>query len=301
MNKLESLKVFISLAETLHFKETANRLAVSPQVITRIINELENELGETLFQRSTRQVKLSDFGEDFLPKAMNLVNDADVLFASNKKPNHERISGVVRVAVPDMPLMGEVLSELLQKTHHFPELRIDWQADLGLQDVVDKKIDVGIRFGTPEDSRLIIKKVGTMDDCIVASPVLIERLGMPKTWQDLQKNYPLSALTSPNTGRAWAWYLSSDYQFTPHNPKLMSNSMNDGLIAALSGLTVGCLSRQMCRPYLQTGELVEIFPKIKRKQWTCYVYRPSQNVVHPRIKMVFDWLCEIMGEKLGSD
>lgn len=299
MNRLESLKVFVSLAETLHFKETANRLAVSPQVITRIINELENELGETLFQRSTRQVKLSDFGESFLPKAMSLLADADALFGSVKKTGNARIAGVVRIGVPDMSLMSQILGEVIEKAKEFDELRLDWQADLGLQDVVDKQIDTGIRFGTPEDSRLIIKKVGTMDDCIVASPALIERLGTPKTWQDLQKNYPLSALLNPNTGRAWAWYLSNEHQFMPNNPKFMASSMNDELIAVLGGLTLGCLPRQLCRPYLERGELIEIFPKIKRKQWTCYIYRPSQNVVHPRVKLVFDWLCEIMAQKLG--
>lgn len=298
MNRLESLKVFVSLAETLHFKETANRLAVSPQVITRIINELESELGETLFQRSTRQVKLSDFGQQFLPKAIALLSDADELFA-NHKTNNTRIAGLVRIGVPDMPLMAEVLSELLDKVADFPELTIDWQAELALQDVVDRQIDVGIRFGTPEDSRLVIKKVGTAEDCIVVSPSLIEKVGTPKTWQDLQKNYPLSALLNPNTGRAWAWYLSNEHQFTPTNPKMMSNAMANELMVALSGHTFACLPRLMCRPYLGRGELVEIFPKIKRKQWTCYIYRPSQNVVHPRIKLVFEWLAEIMQNRLA--
>ena len=175
---------------------------------------------------------------------------------------------------------------------------IDWQADLGLQDVVDKQINVGIRFGTPEDSRLIVKKIGTADDCIVAGPKLIERLGTPKDWQDLQRNYPLSALLNPNTGRAWAWYLSDQYQFVPSSPKLISRSMENELIAVLGGHTFACLPRLMCRPYLQRGELIEIFPKLKRKQWVCYVYRPNQNVVHPRVKRVFEWLCVIMRDKL---
>lgn len=64
-------------AETLQFKETAQRLGISPQVVTRTIGELERELGETLFQRSTRQVRLSDFGEQFLPQAQQLLHDSE--------------------------------------------------------------------------------------------------------------------------------------------------------------------------------------------------------------------------------
>lgn len=300
MNRLESLKIFISVAETLHFRETAQHLAVSPQVITRTISELEKELGEVLFRRSTRQVKLTDFGKQFLPQAQQVLADTDALFTRAKHKIHdERMAGVVRIAVPDMALMREVLAELWDKLADFPDVMIDWRSDLGLVDVVDEQIDVGIRFGTPEDSRLIIKKVGTAEDCIVASPTLIEKVGKPKDWHSLQRHYPLSALINQNTGRAWNWYLSNQHQFAPTKPRFVSNSMEDELIGVLKGQAFGCLPRLMCQPYLLTGELVELFPKIKRKQWIAYVYRPGRTVTPPRIRFVFDMLAQIMERKLA--
>lgn len=299
MNRLEALKVFITVAETLHFRESAHRLAVSPQVVTRMITELEQTLGEVLFQRSTRQVKLTDFGEQFLPKAQILLADADNLFATTQTNLHKQdIVGTVRIAVPQMALMQTVLQQLLQDLAMYPNLRLDWRSDLGLVDIIDAKIDVGIRFGTPEDSRLIIKKVGTAEDCIVASPKLLQKIGTPKDWQDLQRNYPLSALLNPNTGRAWAWYLSNQYQFVPNNPKFMSNNMNDELISVLAGQTIGCLPRLICQPYLQAGELVEVFADWERKQWSAYVYRPQRTITHPRVKLVFDTLVDILGKNL---
>ena len=68
-NKLEALKTFCICADTLQFKETAHRMAVSPPVVTRTIAELENQLGEPLFKRNTRSIALTSFGELFLPKA----------------------------------------------------------------------------------------------------------------------------------------------------------------------------------------------------------------------------------------
>lgn len=53
----------------LQFRKAASRLSVSPQVVTRVIAELEAALGEPLFVRSTRQVRLTDFGTRFLPRA----------------------------------------------------------------------------------------------------------------------------------------------------------------------------------------------------------------------------------------
>lgn len=302
MNRLESLKVFVSLAETLHFKETANRLAVSPQVITRIINELESELGETLFQRSTRQVKLSDFGQEFLPQAIDVLEQTERLFATNKNADHgTKMTGMVRIAVPKMALMSEVLDEFCKRLADFPDLRIDWRSDLELVDVVDSQIDVGIRFGFPEDNRLIVKKVGSAEDGIFATPDYLNRFGTPQNWQDLQKNYPLATLLNPHTGKAWAWYLSGNCQFVPNKARFMSNDLNDQLISVLNGQSIGCLPRLMCCDYVASGKLVELFPNLPRQKWEAYVYRPMRSVTHPRVKWTFDVLVEILREKLSND
>ena len=69
MDKLNALKYFCTAADTLQFRETAQRLSVSPQVVTRVIAELEGYLGEALFVRNTRNVQLTDFGTRFLPEA----------------------------------------------------------------------------------------------------------------------------------------------------------------------------------------------------------------------------------------
>jgi Mn-dependent DtxR family transcriptional regulator len=63
MNEFDLLKTFCAAAEARNFKEAAARLGVSPQVVTRAIQHLEARLGETLFHRSTRQVRVTAFGE----------------------------------------------------------------------------------------------------------------------------------------------------------------------------------------------------------------------------------------------
>lgn len=298
MNKLEALRIFCSVAETLHFRETANRLAISPQVVSRAINSLERTLGEALFQRSTRQVKLTDFGEEFLPQAQQLINDAERLFSYRKPLETQEIAGIVRIAVPEIPLMQEVLEKVLVKAADYPDLRLHWQARLTVEDVINEQIDVGFRFGTPDDNRLIIRKVGLVEDCIVASPALLERLGIPENWQDLKKNYPLSALFNPNTGRPYTWYLSNQEQFIPTHPKFTATRISDELTAVRQAQTIAFLPRFICTPYLKNGELVELFPEMSRKQWTAYVYRPYRNVTHPRVKIVFDWLVESIASLL---
>ena len=142
--------------------------------------------------------------------------------------------------------------------------------------------------------------MGVAEDCIVASPKLIEKVGKPKDWNSLQRHYPLSALINPNTGRVWNWYLSNQHQFTPTKPRFVSNHIENELVGVLKGQAFGCLPRLMCQPYLLTGELVELFPKMKRKQWIAYVYRPQRTVTPPCIRFVFDALANILERSLAD-
>ena len=62
-NKLEMIRIFCVAAECRNFKEAATQLGISPQVVTRAIKELEEQRGEILFYRSTRQIKITADGE----------------------------------------------------------------------------------------------------------------------------------------------------------------------------------------------------------------------------------------------
>lgn len=296
MDKLQALKIFCSVAETLQFRETANQLAISPQVVSRIISELEQELGDTLFQRNTRQVQLSDFGQQLLPSAQQIIAQSEQFFSSKPQTNQTELMGIVRITVPDAPLMYQLLTKLLTKLQPYPHLQIDWRMDMKLSDKVAERIDIGIRMGNPPtDNTLIVRKATTFQEKIVASPRLIEQLGLPKSWQDLT-NYPLAAFIHESFGRHWEWELDENTRLKPHKPVFLGNNLHSHLLATLNGNCIAYLHDLACEPYLSTGELVEIFPELPRTQWGVYVYRPHRQITPPRIKFIFDLLTELLSE-----
>ena len=74
LNRLEMLRLFVAAAEAKSFKEAALRLHVSPQAVTRAVQELEEHLGELLFHRNTRANRITDFGAVTI-KSLALVNN----------------------------------------------------------------------------------------------------------------------------------------------------------------------------------------------------------------------------------
>lgn len=300
MDRLNALRIFCSVADTLQFRETATRLAISPQVISRIVGELEEELGESLFQRSTRQVQLTDFGRELLPQARLAVQQADEIFSKNAKASLQEMSGTVRVSVPDMPVVDEIAVNLMQKLTAYPDLHIDWRSSMKKSNVVDERIDIGLRFGAaPSDNSLIVKRVAGIREIIVAAPELLANFGTPQSWQDLQK-LPLAVQVDINTGRAFAWEMNDEIRFQPNQPRFTADSMGTLLHIALAAQAAACLHQSLCRPYLQSGELVEIFPETDRTLWGAFLYRPNRNITPPRIKKVFELLAESVREAMGE-
>lgn len=293
LNKLEALRYFCTAAETLHFSETATRFSVSPQVVTRMIAELEAHFGEQLFKRNTRKIVLTAFGEALLPKAQKLLAESEELFAGNVVHENE-MTGVVRIALPPLHDRDEILFELLRKLADYPDLKLDWRIDSVQHGWVEEQIDMGIRVNVSPDPRLIVKSICHFREAIVASPELLARVGKPQNLDDLVARFPISNLVNLDTGRLWGWHTGEGQIMIPKQPHFVSNDIYAEIQATLTGRVVSQLVDYLIEPHLKSGRLVKLFPQLSMPEWELYLYRPYQTVTSARVKFVFDELAEIL-------
>jgi len=294
LDKLEALKIFCTAAETLKFRETATRLGIAPQLVTRGVAELEKQLGEMLFIRNTRQMTLTPFGQRFWPKAEALLADSESLFAEGKSDHSRDLSGNVRITLPPLFENQDILRRLLRNLEDYPQLTIEWLPTDAHLNIIDDQIDIGIRIGTVPDNRFIVKTIRPVGVNIVAAPDLIVRHGLPVTLQDLRHNYPLSALKNSNSGRLWPWQFADGSSFFPVQPSFVAADIASELSAALAGRTYSQLPDIKVRPYLQRGELVNVLPEFNFQPWQLYLFRPHQPLIPARIRLVFDLLAQIL-------
>lgn len=175
MNRLGALRYFCAAAETLQFRKAASRLSVSPQVVTRVIAELEAALGEPLFVRSTRQVRLTDFGTRFLPRARQFLLDGEKLFATARQKDDE-MAGVVRITAPRLPGNEALLADLLARCADYPDWVIDWRVDEARLNAVENCIDMGVRLGLEPQPLMIVRRIAQTRDLFVAAPLQEGRL-----------------------------------------------------------------------------------------------------------------------------
>jgi DNA-binding transcriptional LysR family regulator len=292
-NRLEALRVFCAAADAANFRDAAVRLSVSPQVVTRAVRELEEELGEPLFHRSTRGVQLTDFGRQLAQRARTAVGGVDALFHRTDRRALSQHAGTVRVTAPNVfgrRLIPQALAPVLAA---HPGLVLDLRLSEQHADVVDEQIDFGVRAGPIRDARFVARTAGKMRLHVVAAPSLLARTGVPQSL-DALASLPLTALIDQTSGRPWSWFFGKGRQVPVVSPAFVTNDVDAECAAVLAGIGFGQLVGPLAEPLLQSGALVAVLEAEAPEPWPIHVYRSQRAPVPARVRLVYDELVRVL-------
>lgn len=296
LNRLEMLRLFVAAAEAKSFKEAALRLHVSPQAVTRAVQELEEHLGELLFHRNTRANRITDFGARLAAEARSAVQGVDALFQRASPLPDNELSGLVRLTAPKALGQHFVMPLLAELGREFPGLRLDLRLSDRPADVVDEQIDIGVRVGFLRDSRFVARAVAKVHFHTVASPALVAAVGEPLSLADLQQR-PVTVVMDPATGKPWPWFLKDGEEWLPGTWAFATDETLAEFAAVRAGLGFGQVVSLLTIPALRRGELRRVLPQLEPDPWNLYVYRPQRGPVAARIRLVFDRLVEFFADR----
>ena len=286
LNKLELLRIFCSAAELGNFKACAVKLALSPQAVTRAVQQLEQLTGEVLFHRNTRQVRLTQFGSQLYQDGRMQLIQLDQLFSPRLATQDAQ--GLVRLAAP--AAFRPVLSPLLLKFAALhPQIRLDVRLSDQHSDVVDEQIDLGIRAGLLRDQSFVALQVSEVALYLVASPSYLTAYGPPSDLTALNQHQQVSLLDA-GTGRPWAWFFRDGEIYQPRQVRLLVNDAQQELAAVAAGLGIGQIADFLAKPLLANGKLVRLLPAQEPTPWPLSLYRPQRGPVPARVRLLFDFL-----------
>ncbi|WP_176051050.1 LysR family transcriptional regulator [Burkholderia sp. BCC1644] len=288
LNRLDPLKILAAAAAAPTFREAAARLGVSPQVVTRAVRELEEMLGETLFHRTTRSIRITAFGQSFARDAQAALATVDGLFEPTAAQVDEP-AGIVRITAPSgmgRHYVQPILTELMQR---YPGLVPDLRLSDVPSPVVDEQIDIGVRVGAIGDNRFVARMIGPLPMWVVGAPSLVRRLGEPRSRKELEA-MPVTCLIDRASGRAWPWIFRGEQHFVPSSPAYMTDDTEVEIEAVCAGAGFGQCSEYLVRPYVQKGRLVRVLPSLEPEPWKLHVYRPRRGPMPRRIRVVYDEL-----------
>lgn len=189
MNKFLAISVFTRVAENGGFTAAARKLGMSVSAVTKTVARLEDELGTQLFNRTTRQLSTTDFGQEFYERCVRILADLEdaelELQRGNVTPR-----GRVRAVVPLSFGRVTLVPELPAFFERYPEVAVDLSfSDSNMPiDMIRDGFDVAVRTGNVSDSRLVTRLLTRSTQVTVASPDYLKRQGTPEQPSDLARH-----------------------------------------------------------------------------------------------------------------
>lgn len=266
-------------------------MGLSPAVVSKRISLLEERLGARLFQRTTRQLTLTETGEGYFKRVvdiLSLIEEAeDFVSRRNTKPR-----GTLKITAPTTFSRLHVAPCLAAFSQRFPDIQLDLHLTDNFVDIIREGFDLAVRIGELQDSSLVARKLSPDRRVICASPAYLERAGTPATLADLDEHNCLSA------GAQDLWRLEGPEGQVQLRVKgnLRSNSSELVREALLSGLGLGLRSLWEVGPEIRSGALKVVLPQYAgSSKVAIYAVYPCREFMPAKVHAFIEYLGEHFG------
>lgn len=276
MKSLQHLRIFVYTMRKKSLSEAARSLSLSPATISRRISALESDLGVQLLDRTSRTLKPTEAGRNFLQHAervLEALSDAEAAVHNTKEEPRGRLRIHSRTQT-GLTVIAPLLPKFIAK---YPDVVIEYQLSEHPVNLVEEDFDVDFRSGASDDSNFIIKRLLDSDDILVASPDFVRRYPGVRHPTDL-KDVP--CLTYQRDHQTTTWWFVDEHGAAQELPVRGVISSNNGEVlrlAAAGGAGVALLFGATVRASLADGSLVRLLPE----------YRFAVNSFHNGVYAVF--------------
>ena len=297
MDKLEQYRVFVQVAEMSSFIKAAHAMELPRASVSAAIQQLETTLGTRLLHRTTRQVRPTADGLQLLERVRALLaeaEDIDQLFQAGQR----KVSGRLKVDVPSRIARRLVAPALPGFLHRYPRLQVALGSTDRAIDLVQEGVDCAVRFGTLQDSSLVVRPLGQVALINCASPDYIAEHGAPTHPDDLARGHWAVGYASASNGRELAWELPSSGQALPVPSRVLVNNAESYIACCAAGLGLIQIPRFDVQHLLERGQLVEVLPGFRAASMPVSLVYPHRRQRSRRLIAFIEWFEALMQSHL---
>lgn len=280
MSAWSGIEEFYAVAQARSFTHAARRLGLSASQVSREVARLEDRLGQRLLYRSTRNVSLTEAGEQFLIRCHRLLEDRDEALAAVAEASAQ-LRGQLRMTCTEriiVPMINRFM-------RHHPHLHVDVLLANEVVDLVDQGIDLAVRFGPLRDSRLVATRLGSRTRYLCATPAYLAARGTPRTLEELWQHDCIG-------GAEELWSFTRDGRPSEHRPngRFRCNAGYAVMDAALNGLGLCQLPDFYVEELLNIGTLVEVLATHRPQHEEVWAVYPHRRHVPLKVRLAVEHL-----------
>jgi DNA-binding transcriptional LysR family regulator len=288
MDRLSELEAFLAVVETGGFTAAARRIGTSQPAVSKAISALENRLGVALFNRSTRNVTLTDQGQRYFDRMKPLLEEID---DANREVIGSAVdmSGSIRIAVPTtlgrlhiLPIIPDLLSR-------FPKLEVDLVLSDLMRDMVEDRVDLVIRVGLVEEPDAVVRRVAKTPLVCVGSRQYFEKHGIPTKPAELADHNCL-VYGGFKESANWPFVGPEGHFSVAVRGNLTSNSIETIRAGVLAGVGIGMFTKASLVEELSHPDVVTILGEYVQGTRDISFVWPKRRLVSARVRHVTDFL-----------
>ena len=288
MQTIKPIRVFLAVIEQGSFAGAARHLRMTPASITRIIAQLEQDLGQQLLLRTTRQVSLTGAGAMVAARYRPVVEEFDRVteeVTRTTRPDRGRLAINVPLSFGMRLMPGLVASFRLA----YPNIALDVQLTDTLVDILDESCDLAIRISAPPgDKSTIWRRICLVPRHVVAAPALFDRMPRPVSPDDLGPDHCLS-YGQKGTAESWTFTRGGLRRTIRAGSDVVSNNGEFLHALALSGNGMVNLPDFLVRDDLAGGGLEAVLPDWQVTPLNLMLYYPPYEKLPPLVATFTDF------------
>ena len=296
MDRLTSLEVFVKVVDSHSFAAAARDMALSPAMVSKHIQALEERLGARLLNRTTRRLSLTEIGRGYYDRARQVL--ADLEEADRAAGDLQAAPrGLLKVNAPLSFGIRHLAPAVAVYLATYPEVGIDVGLNDRCVDLLAEGVDVALRIGRLADSSLIARRLAPIRYAPCAAPAYLERHGAPTTPADLAAHDCLVYTYASAIGEWRFTGPDGSDQVARVGGRLYANNGDMLLNAALDGLGVTLLPSFMIGEHVQAGRLAILLPRFAVPEAALYAVYPPGRHLSAKLRSFVDFLVRRFGEE----
>jgi len=295
MDKLAAMQTFVRVVDSGTFTRAADLMSVPKSTVSRLVQELEKELGVRLLHRTSRQLTLTQEGQAYYEGAIRVLDDVGSLDASVLSATRSP-KGKIKVELPGSLAYHVVVPALPDFFARYPDVQVEMNIGNRSVDLLAENLDCVLRLGPLLNDSLIARPAGTLPLITCASPAYLARHGTPQNPAELGQGHTIVRMTAPRSGRDFVFRLMRDGTLSEiqGSHQITVNDSSAALAAGLAGLGVLTTYGFLVAPHLRSGALQQLFPDWQGEQIPAHVAYPANRHLASKVRVFVDWATELL-------
>lgn len=261
MDRIDAMNVFVTVVETGSLSAASRKLRMPLPTVSRKVSDLETHLKARLLNRTTRQLTLTDAGSAYLGACKRILDDVHEA-ERGAAGEYSEPKGDLMISAPLMfgrlhvlPVINDFLQQYRQ---------VDVRLLLGdrVDNLLQEHLDLAVRIGELADSTLVATRVGATRRVLCGSPAYFAKHGEPKTPQELHA-HPCLAFDAMGSTQEWLFKSGTASVLVPIQPRLIVNTAEAAIDAALAGVGVTRVLCYQIQRALQERTLVRVLGRFE--------------------------------------